>query len=148
MHPDERAFRDRIIAEPDEDIHRLAYADWLEEHGRAPLAEFVRLQVQVRALKRSAPPYVKLTEKPQRCCKCQGFWAGTGRCGCPAGDLRSETIRRKLLERAAFDAELKALRDSLARAQCGVPQEERQTLPGDEIIRPARRHFVMSYGGT
>jgi uncharacterized protein (TIGR02996 family) len=34
-----------ILAEPDEDIHRLAYADWLDENGRPERAEFIRAQV-------------------------------------------------------------------------------------------------------
>jgi uncharacterized protein (TIGR02996 family) len=44
-----------ILAEPDEDVPRLAYADWLDETGGAPeraRAEFVRAQV---ALARTPP---------------------------------------------------------------------------------------------
>src|SRR5262245_15670884 len=39
-----------IIEEPDEDTHRLVFADWLEEHGRAPRAEFIRVQVELACL--------------------------------------------------------------------------------------------------
>jgi uncharacterized protein (TIGR02996 family) len=35
-----------IEAEPADDTPRLAYADWLEENGNAPRAEFIRLQVR------------------------------------------------------------------------------------------------------
>lgn len=36
-----------ICDEPDEDIHRLAYADWLDEQGRERRAAFVRAQCAV-----------------------------------------------------------------------------------------------------
>lgn len=39
-----------ILAEPSEDLHRLAYADWLDERGRpgdAERAEFIRIQCEL-----------------------------------------------------------------------------------------------------
>ncbi|AMV25488.1 hypothetical protein VT84_13905 [Gemmata sp. SH-PL17] len=39
------AFIARICAEPDEDSHRLVFADWLDEHGEPERAEFIRLQI-------------------------------------------------------------------------------------------------------
>jgi uncharacterized protein (TIGR02996 family) len=36
-----------IIATPDDDAPRLVFADWLEEHGDADRAEFIRLQIAV-----------------------------------------------------------------------------------------------------
>jgi uncharacterized protein (TIGR02996 family) len=38
------AFLRAICEEPDEDAHRLVYADWLDEHGRPERAEFIRVQ--------------------------------------------------------------------------------------------------------
>jgi uncharacterized protein (TIGR02996 family) len=35
-----------IAAEPDDDLPRLAYADWLDEHGLPHRAELIRLQCQ------------------------------------------------------------------------------------------------------
>ena len=35
-----------IIAHPAEDVPRLAYADWLDEHGHPERAEFIRLQCE------------------------------------------------------------------------------------------------------
>jgi uncharacterized protein (TIGR02996 family) len=35
-----------ITAAPDDDLPRLVYADWLEEHGRAPRATFIRMQIE------------------------------------------------------------------------------------------------------
>jgi uncharacterized protein (TIGR02996 family) len=42
-------FLQTIAEEPDEDLHRLVFADWLEEHGQAERAEFIRLQVESAA---------------------------------------------------------------------------------------------------
>lgn len=47
MNADEQAFF-RAMGEADEDdTPRLAYADWLEEHGDADRARFIRLQVEL-----------------------------------------------------------------------------------------------------
>jgi uncharacterized protein (TIGR02996 family) len=35
-----------IAAEPDDDTVRLAYADWLDEHGQSERAEFIRVQCE------------------------------------------------------------------------------------------------------
>jgi len=44
MTADERALIQAIIAAPDDDLPRLVYADWLEEHGRPERAEFIRMR--------------------------------------------------------------------------------------------------------
>jgi len=44
---DEDALLAAIAAHPDEDTPRLAYADWLDEHGSHTRAEFIRVQVEV-----------------------------------------------------------------------------------------------------
>jgi len=36
-----------IVTEPDDDTHRLVYADWLDDHGDPVRAEFIRAQVQL-----------------------------------------------------------------------------------------------------
>lgn len=36
-----------ILAQPDDDTVRLAYADWLDEHGQDARAEFIRVQVEL-----------------------------------------------------------------------------------------------------
>ncbi len=49
----EEAFLQAIFTEPEEDTHRLAYADWLEERGGAAAqarAEFIRVQVELARL--------------------------------------------------------------------------------------------------
>jgi uncharacterized protein (TIGR02996 family) len=39
-------FLEAILAEPAADAPRLVYADWLEEHGDADRAEFIRIQIE------------------------------------------------------------------------------------------------------
>ena len=36
-----------VLADPDADLPRLVYADWLEERGEAERAEFIRVQVEL-----------------------------------------------------------------------------------------------------
>jgi uncharacterized protein (TIGR02996 family) len=43
----EEAFLRDIIEHPADDAPRLVYADWLEDHGQAERAEFIRLQVEL-----------------------------------------------------------------------------------------------------
>src|SRR5204863_9479551 len=42
----DRKFLDYIVANIDEDTPRVAFADWLEENGRAERAEFIRVQCE------------------------------------------------------------------------------------------------------
>lgn len=41
------AFLATIIERPDDDLPRLLYADWLEEHGQIERAEFIRVQCEL-----------------------------------------------------------------------------------------------------
>ena len=45
MPTDEAALLNAVAAAPADDLPRLVYADWLDEHGRPERAEFIRLQV-------------------------------------------------------------------------------------------------------
>jgi uncharacterized protein (TIGR02996 family) len=47
---DEQALFQTILEHPDDDAPRLVFADWLEEHGQAERAEFIRLQIEVTNL--------------------------------------------------------------------------------------------------
>src|SRR5437588_3706822 len=49
MTPEEMAFRQAIIDNPDDDTRRLIFADWLEERGD-PRAEFIRVQCELARL--------------------------------------------------------------------------------------------------
>jgi uncharacterized protein (TIGR02996 family) len=53
LAPDDHDFIRQILASPDEDAPRLAYADWLEQQSDRDRAEFIRLQIEAARL---APP--------------------------------------------------------------------------------------------
>lgn len=45
--PDADALLAAVLADPADDFPRLVFADWLEEHGDADRAEFIRLQCEL-----------------------------------------------------------------------------------------------------
>jgi uncharacterized protein (TIGR02996 family) len=49
LSPDEAALLKAVCADRDNDLPRLVYADWLDDHGRPERAEFIRLQVRAAA---------------------------------------------------------------------------------------------------
>lgn len=51
---EQEAFTLAIVTDPLDDTPRLVYADWLDEHGDALRAEFIRVQIE---LSRWEPPY-------------------------------------------------------------------------------------------
>ena len=53
---DREALLRAVCANPDDDTPRLVYADWLDDHGDPDRAAFIRLQVRVAMLYRSADP--------------------------------------------------------------------------------------------
>jgi uncharacterized protein (TIGR02996 family) len=55
-----RAFLAAIYANPDEDTHRLVFADWLDENGDPDRAEFIRAQCELSALPPGDPRRVPL----------------------------------------------------------------------------------------
>jgi uncharacterized protein (TIGR02996 family) len=59
-HPDWDLLLRAVCAAPDDDLPRLVAADWLDEHGEAERAEFIRVQVE-RA--RADRPDLKWREK-------------------------------------------------------------------------------------
>lgn len=52
MTDDERTFLHSIAADAADDLPRLVYADWLEEHDQQVRAEFIRAQIDVAKLER------------------------------------------------------------------------------------------------
>lgn len=72
---DHAALRRAIIADPDEDTPRLAYADWLDENrpdrkpspaaGPSAWAEFIRVQCRLAAGAFDDPDYPELLEREQ-----------------------------------------------------------------------------------
>src|SRR4051812_1119464 len=58
----ERIFLDAIRDEPDDDLHRLAWADWLDDQGAAARADFIRAQVRLARLPNGDPERDRLED--------------------------------------------------------------------------------------
>src|SRR5947207_10699571 len=53
--PQEEAFLVAIRDDPDDDLHRLAWADWLDDRGDTRRADFIRASVRLAALAEDDP---------------------------------------------------------------------------------------------
>jgi uncharacterized protein (TIGR02996 family) len=96
----DEAFLQAIIETPDDDTPRLVYADWLEEHGDADRAEFIRAQVQLGCLLEEDPrrPALKLRERALLS-EHEATWAGPFR-----GRVESWKFRRGFVEQITTGA--------------------------------------------
>ena len=63
LDPQEAAFLRGVSEDPDDDAPRLIFADWLDEHGRADKAAFVRLEVELSRLPQSSERYDSLRDE-------------------------------------------------------------------------------------
>lgn len=52
-----------ILREPKEDIHRLAYADWLEENGSGEMAEYIRWSINNQFVSERAIRWVPMNRE-------------------------------------------------------------------------------------
>jgi uncharacterized protein (TIGR02996 family) len=58
LESDRRGFLETIRASPDDDLARLVFADWLDEHDSPERAEFIRVQVELAPLADVTEPVV------------------------------------------------------------------------------------------
>jgi uncharacterized protein (TIGR02996 family) len=98
---DEPALLKAIIAHPDEDTPRLAYADWLDEHGAPLRADFIRTQCRLASCTAADPDYPDLLER----------YAEVA----PAVERMLKSIAPELPLRFDFDADLRPDRDYFRR---------------------------------
>jgi uncharacterized protein (TIGR02996 family) len=84
---EEEAFLEAICEEPDNDVPRLVYADWLEEQGRGERAEFIRVQIElgphhdaddIQSAVRHGNPrrFYALQRHEKELLKCSSNWKG------------------------------------------------------------------------
>src|SRR5262245_6222744 len=66
-----------VREQPDDDLPRLAYADWLEEHGDAPRAKLIRLQVERARLPEGDSKGAKLKRRENVLLKAHPEWEQT-----------------------------------------------------------------------
>jgi uncharacterized protein (TIGR02996 family) len=64
--PKEIAFLRAIVAAPDDDTPRLVFADWLDEHGDADRAAFIRVQCQLARLPADDPNRQPLLDRQRQ----------------------------------------------------------------------------------
>jgi uncharacterized protein (TIGR02996 family) len=60
MNDDQLALLRNIRANPDDDLSRLVYADWLEERGEQPMAELIRYHIERDRLPADSPRRIDL----------------------------------------------------------------------------------------
>lgn len=63
---DSQAILAGILADPDDDVPRLVFADWLEENGQCEWAEFIRVQIESVSVPRSEPRYKELNRRARK----------------------------------------------------------------------------------
>jgi uncharacterized protein (TIGR02996 family) len=70
-----------ICAQPEDDVVRLVYADWLEENGADARAEFIRLQIELARLSEDDPrrPGLRQREADLLAEHRKGWWAALPR---------------------------------------------------------------------
>src|SRR5262249_52983749 len=92
-----------IIANPDDDLPRLAYADWLEEHSQNERAEFIRLQLERVGLRDASDRYDEILQREQ---ELLGKYGNSWRPTLPDGaELRWGEFERGFVRTVAGDAE-------------------------------------------
>jgi uncharacterized protein (TIGR02996 family) len=78
-----------IHEQHDDDLPRLAYADWLEEQGEVEHAEFIRLELQLSRLGSNDEDYRPLFERELELIRAhKDEWFGTFRSGWHGYDMR------------------------------------------------------------
>jgi uncharacterized protein (TIGR02996 family) len=90
-----------VRASPDEDLPRLAFADWYDEHGQAARAEFIRAQVEADRLDEIDSVRIALEDRADALlAEHRAAWLG------PAGDHTSRWVfRRGFVESAAVEVD-------------------------------------------
>src|SRR5205807_10301364 len=68
----QRQFLQAILDDPDDDMLRLIYADWLEERGD-PRAEFIRVQCELAGFPPHLPDKAALRARARLCQRSQAL---------------------------------------------------------------------------
>ena len=99
----EEVFLQSIIEAPDDDLPRLAYADWLEEQGH-PRGEFIHVQIDLARLPADDPRRLNLHRREQELLQRHAWeWAE------PLGErIREWMFERGFIERVSTSLEVPA----------------------------------------
>jgi len=83
-----------IAANPDDDLPRLVFADWLEENGNSERAEFIRVECESARTDRTSPDYPTLLRRADRLLAAHSArWFGP---------LADESVAERILTRRGF----------------------------------------------
>jgi uncharacterized protein (TIGR02996 family) len=137
------AYLRAICGSPEDDSVRLVYADWLEEHGDAVRAEFIRLQCKLDAENPFAPGRRALLRREWQLLRQHGerWIREDGLAHLVAPDLpwhyrRKTRFRRGFIDRTSFlspDDFLRAAPDWFARAPItGIDLHRPYTIPPEQ----------------
>src|SRR5262245_40576311 len=95
------ALLQEIVESPDDDLPRLVYADWLDDHGQAERAEFIRVQVELARLAEEDDERAELEHRERRLRKRhEREWLGALR-----ESLHGWGFSRGFLSHVSLDAE-------------------------------------------
>jgi uncharacterized protein (TIGR02996 family) len=96
----EQAFLSAIRENPNDDAPRLVYADWLDEHGNAARAEFIRVQCRLGGLDEDDPQSSDLRRREYELLADHwGEWAGP-----LIGRVRRWRFRRGFIDQVKLEA--------------------------------------------
>ena len=99
---EQEAFLADVIEHPDDDAPRLVYADWLDEHGDADRAEFIRLQCELAKLEEWDARRPELERRQKRLLRLYALQWSEGL----VKKVRGPEFRRGFLERAELPPNL------------------------------------------
>jgi uncharacterized protein (TIGR02996 family) len=92
------AFLQAICADPEDDSPRLVYADWLDDHGDADRAAFIRVQCELARLPADDERRSELQARERRLLV-RNYWEWTAACRDWPAHLRQVRFRRGFVER-------------------------------------------------
>lgn len=97
MSDDEAAFLARIREEPDADLPRLVFADWLQEQGHEKRAHFIRAQIELATLTEDSP------RRRELAWECRQYIEGEAEADIPEPfEFARPRLQRGLIEYAEF----------------------------------------------
>lgn len=125
-----QAILDAICEQPDDALHRFAYADWLDDHGNTDRADFIRLQLRLQQLPPDDPTWVTVEdEADDLLARHEEEWLG------PVRDLAMEwQWRGGFVEQVTVDVD--ALLSQGDRLLATGPIRELRPLFAVEDLRP------------
>jgi len=113
MSPEQQALCAAIVANPDDDLPRLVYADWLEENGDPDRAEFIRLQCRLANCSPTDDDYGDVCERERELRVALGKRLTAERPELPTG-FRWESERRGFADKVVYNGGAQPL-DDIAR---------------------------------